>query len=1047
MPDTTATLTPETIYVPKELIGGIIRKFAHADNLYEVDSRTSSHVRIKVGDKIAAIYLDHLNEVVNGADPTPVEVTTPLSTPYNAIQTTVDILMNLGFSVLPVAPYQDPHRYPLKDKGVIKYEKDGVTPKPRFLGKNPSYLDAHGVPYIITSGDYKDIQPTQEELSKWWLHPANGVGTLCTNTQVWIDIDVKNFDSQEDCDRQFNEWREKHPQLKDAWIESTGSGGYHILVKLKVPKSSEGDFTKFSFSEGGKLVGEVQGYGQFIVMAPTQGTAEGQHNDYEIIDNFEAVVEVESLSSIDIYAYSKSKATNAAKGVNSPVKVHQTPCVVVGSINLDECYTTSVWGLLNGEEVTDRSESFTKVAREIYGWGNFLTSNSIGFTPTVEVEIARAVKAINIDDKWDRVIDTIDTANCVPACLSYGEAGAWKKIRKLDESVYDDRCPQRVREKVESDLALLTAKSPIGGSVESIAPELLDLRIAPDNKQGMDFWVNPKGPLYKLLTRDDVAIRSNIRNGNVTAYKLISTQIGAIYGPKLTCKMKVGGITVEQRGGGHALVIGVTGDGKTAISTAIKAISGGILGYSVYQAEMVSHIANSMVCHIERLVKVKGSDDESKASLSGELLIAKQFQRAVREGGQCAFLTGGNAVAFSAHSAHSVTVYRGSAKFWALYQDYQYDMHNFGAWYPLTELHNPGLLMYNRDAIAEIEKFAGTEFASSGSAIGLLLAGFSTEDTNSYSRGNSAGTGSGNAINTQTRFSIVALTQPSVRKGFISKDIAMGSSKYGMAPRIDFLHIHNTDNTDSSTFAKAQGLDDLDEYSQSSSGGGSSDTANPVTVAVQEALQRIGTAIMSTTVKGCDTLAVRVTSDAAVIYDEFTQWVTEIDPNPPRYNLDRHPKLPQHFTKICLNAWLVDLVDECLGKMQDEVSAIFLDNIRKGITTMQAERATTLMKLHYVEHMIDGNGASSLSSIDGEDAIEGVIKDEDTVKAICENKNTLLQWYESVAERYPGKPQSKVIELGITKKMRDWFQGLTGNTLSHYVKQAKSGKHLNLDLT
>ena len=98
-------------------------------------------------------------------------------------------LHNNGYPALPVAPKQDPHEFPkLSKNGGIDYEKDGVTPKPRFTGKNPSYLDTSNVPHLVPHQEYDRKLPSQDELEKWFQNSQNGVGTKggWENT-IWID--------------------------------------------------------------------------------------------------------------------------------------------------------------------------------------------------------------------------------------------------------------------------------------------------------------------------------------------------------------------------------------------------------------------------------------------------------------------------------------------------------------------------------------------------------------------------------------------------------------------------------------------------------------------------------------------------------------------------------------------------------------------------------------------------------------------------------------------------------------------------------------------
>jgi hypothetical protein len=119
-----------------------------------------------------------------------------------ALKKTLDWLKNLGLPPLPVASAQDPEKYPkLNSKGEIEYEKDGVTPKRLFTGKNPSYLDSNGTPHLICHSRYQKRLPTDKELELWFTHPENGIGTLGGwNNTIWLDFDVKKFDNSQECE-------------------------------------------------------------------------------------------------------------------------------------------------------------------------------------------------------------------------------------------------------------------------------------------------------------------------------------------------------------------------------------------------------------------------------------------------------------------------------------------------------------------------------------------------------------------------------------------------------------------------------------------------------------------------------------------------------------------------------------------------------------------------------------------------------------------------------------------------------------------------------
>ena len=83
-----------------------------------------------------------------------------------ALRTTFDWLRSQGLPPLPVAPAQDPTRYPARDRGGnLKRDKDGAL-VPAFTGKNPSFLDQRGIPHLIRHTQHQNqLLPDQQDLT------------------------------------------------------------------------------------------------------------------------------------------------------------------------------------------------------------------------------------------------------------------------------------------------------------------------------------------------------------------------------------------------------------------------------------------------------------------------------------------------------------------------------------------------------------------------------------------------------------------------------------------------------------------------------------------------------------------------------------------------------------------------------------------------------------------------------------------------------------------------------------------------------------------
>ncbi|MFM7425246.1 MAG: bifunctional DNA primase/polymerase, partial [Elainella sp.] len=348
------------------------------------------------------------------------------------------VLDCLGLPALPVAPAQPADKYPARDKqGKIKTDRDGNS-LPAFTGKNPSFLDASGKPHLINHRLYQDRLPTAAERRKWFANPANGVGTLGDWSSIyWIDLDLKQFDSQAECDAAFTAILQR--LLGETWTEQTHSGGYRIAVKLSEPPG----FTNFALEPGGRHVGEVLGKGRFTVLAPTIGPS---GNPYVRLSDADPV-EVESLEAIGIYSTRKPKADRPA-----PAQPVRTAAESVGSIDLADLGTDTSRAMLAGEDLKgDRSESLVTAIQDWAGWANWCHENSVRRRGTVEDLTRAAGEALGIDaDRVGRILSSVDLGSCRPAAeIKGGSESCWKKIRRLDQTTYKALCPKPLAEKID----------------------------------------------------------------------------------------------------------------------------------------------------------------------------------------------------------------------------------------------------------------------------------------------------------------------------------------------------------------------------------------------------------------------------------------------------------------------------------------------------------------------------------------------------------------------------------------------------------------------
>ena len=335
----------------------------------------------------------------------------------------IQLLISYNLPPLPVAPRQDPFKYPKKDsKGNIQYQKDGITPIPLFTGKNPSYLDANGIPHLVNHSKYQKIQPTESELQLWFCNSLTGIGTLGNDSTVWIDLDSNKFANQKDCDRAYEELLENNPILNSAWLEKTQSGGYRIGLSLEKKK----EFTNFKLSPTGDHVGEALGAGRFTVLAPTIGVS---GNCYQNLNRPRVLPLIESLESIGIFSIA-----------SKPVIIPSTPVKLdIPSsseyINLLDCVTKENKASLEGNysEDADKSYLFTKAVKDLFGWANWLNSHNLNYSQNPQDIIRQAGSNLGFHDKRiSYILKSINVESCQPAAkFAGGEEACIRKINKL----------------------------------------------------------------------------------------------------------------------------------------------------------------------------------------------------------------------------------------------------------------------------------------------------------------------------------------------------------------------------------------------------------------------------------------------------------------------------------------------------------------------------------------------------------------------------------------------------------------------------------------
>jgi len=344
-------------------------------------------------------------------------------------------LLALGLSPLPVAPLQDADLYPARDRKGKLIIKDGEI-KPRFNGKNPSYLDQGGIPHLIDHRQYQHRQPTQAELDLWFCNKQTGLGYLHTSISPNLrtqDIDQKDFQNISDCYRSLSRLLQ-FPEFEGVDIQGSISGGYHNLIEC------DADFTNFKFkdfeSKTGKH-GELLGVGRFVVCFPTPG--------YTVL-NAGSPVKIESLEKFGIIP-SKSDSKKQITEIDNPVIVMPgtaiekidskvVPVKVEKPIQLYRLLSKATKSYINGENghKGDRSHLLVRVRNECAGWVNWCLRNNVPIIDDSAANIALAAKNLGIDEeRKNRILKKLKPlSECVPPIFSYrGDEGCWYVVKRL----------------------------------------------------------------------------------------------------------------------------------------------------------------------------------------------------------------------------------------------------------------------------------------------------------------------------------------------------------------------------------------------------------------------------------------------------------------------------------------------------------------------------------------------------------------------------------------------------------------------------------------
>lgn len=343
---------------------------------------------------------------------------------YQGIREEANRLNGIGLKLITVIPVELPAaEYPHKDD----------PNKPAYTGKNPSRWQNNGEPFLLSHRRPLTIERVHEAVATAErLEKPIGLAIVPNNDVVVIDFDLKDYGG--DRGALVNDVKrllEEHQELRQTRIEKTPGGGIHIYLRVADGMASwsngcGGHRCRFTTTEGGPHRGEVLSGVSISVTAPTRNGRGAYELKYP--NHAYKLVEVPNLAAVGITPHAKQKAQPqpGAKPItsNGLADLRQpAPAEEVGTSGeirppqLRDLIRSNAKAVLNGQRPygsrpEDRSSQLAGFLRELHGCRNFLEAEGLPYAGTVDELVSVAVTALGIEDKDDRVADTIEASSC-----------------------------------------------------------------------------------------------------------------------------------------------------------------------------------------------------------------------------------------------------------------------------------------------------------------------------------------------------------------------------------------------------------------------------------------------------------------------------------------------------------------------------------------------------------------------------------------------------------------------------------------------------------
>ena len=349
---------------------------------------------------------------------------------YSALHAAAGQLDALGLQLITVIPIElDAERWPVNKAGEIVRGKDG-KPSPAFTGKNPSHWGSNGEPSLLSHRKPMALAELDAAVDRARsLGMPIGIAVIPSTVTTVVDLDRKDFDSTEAMEAAYQRMLKAWPDLAKTRTERTPGGGLHIYIKVadgmaswRKPRGT-GHLCRFTTDDSGAHHGEILYGTRVCVAAPT----ENSRGPYALLSQEHAynIIEVPDLAAIGIKPTTvvkaeKAAATRAAKAATNTVKPgpYAKPKQEEGTEEppqLEALLGKFSKHVLSGGRPfgEDRSSNLAGLAKEAYGWENWLNDEGLTVTGSADAVVAVGVAALEIEDKVDRVLEGIDRAACI----------------------------------------------------------------------------------------------------------------------------------------------------------------------------------------------------------------------------------------------------------------------------------------------------------------------------------------------------------------------------------------------------------------------------------------------------------------------------------------------------------------------------------------------------------------------------------------------------------------------------------------------------------